>query len=178
MDRGRRRRVVSTFRRKTFATKSLGQFGTSIASQMCSILPTLEARLQCHQGQRRERIELRPAIITTNYDVLAESGLNAGLPRGAEKLRCFYPGFKDPNIELASSGFKRQSPTIFEDDPIAPMADGLVPIIKLHGSVNWFRTSKSDPPDQWLAFQNFGSREPGQFCGINKAGLSAQRTRP
>jgi hypothetical protein len=115
--------------------------------------------------------ELRPAIITTNYDVLAESGLNAGLPRGAEKLRCFYPGFKDPNIELASSGFKRQSPTIFEDDPIAPMADGLVPIIKLHGSVNWFRTSKSDPPDQWLAFQNFGSREPGQFCGINKPGF-------
>jgi hypothetical protein len=117
--------------------------------------------------------ELIPAIITTNYDVLCECGLNHGLPPGAPRHKCFYPGFDDQNIEPAQSGFKRQA-TGSSPEFVDGVASGRIPIVKLHGSVNWFEAeelSKRTRKKEWLAFQRFGfvpGQGEGHLCGINK----------
>jgi hypothetical protein len=134
--------------------------------------PALGKVLQSIKTQQAK--ELIPAIITTNYDVLCECGLSWGLPPGATRHKWFYPGFDDQNIESGGTGFKRQatggSPKFMDG-----VASGRIPIVKLHGSVNWFEakelSKRARKKKEWLAFQRFGFVSvppPGRLYGINK----------
>ena len=66
--------------------------------------------------------DLIPVVITTNYDLVVEKALIN---------KFFYPGLRIPD-----------NPVIASDNVLLQAANpGLIPIIKLHGSVNWYSTS-------------------------------------
>ena len=74
-----------------------------------------------------------PVIITTNYDLQLEKVLSR---RRGTALDSYYPGFKQhsetvslslPTNEIAANGIPAQG----------------IPLIKLHGSANWFEIGKS-----------------------------------
>ena len=67
-------------------------------------------------------------VVTTNYDILAERGL-----RLKSKPRLSRPGFNYGEGAEQLSGASH--PGIFHGRP--PVAEGTVPILKLHGSVSW-----------------------------------------
>ena len=67
-------------------------------------------------------------VMTSNYDVLAERGL-----RLSPRPRVPRPGFHYGNGPEQLSG--RSHPGIFHSPPL--IAEGTVPILKLHGSVSW-----------------------------------------
>jgi hypothetical protein len=85
------------------------------------------------------KAELEPAIITTNYDLVCELAL-----RKNERERCpyYYPGFASDDrggLLFAGSSGNRG-----------------IPILKLHGSVNWFsipcfRMENKESVDHWVA---------------------------
>ena len=67
-------------------------------------------------------------VITTNYDILAERGL-----RLKSKPRLPRPGFQYGDGPVQFSGGSH--PGVFHSR--LPVAEGTVPILKLHGSVSW-----------------------------------------
>jgi NAD-dependent SIR2 family protein deacetylase len=72
---------------------------------------------------------LEPVIITTNYDLLSEKSILDATPK-EEVVGWFYPGLKQDGGHL-----------VVPDKAVAditPKVSGVVPIIKLHGSANWF----------------------------------------
>ena len=99
---------------------------------------------------RREN--LVPAVITTNYDVHLERGrLETNRPHAEPKPgdannRWFYPGFAWPVDKMERF---RQDLTVAVTEH-APDSSR-VPIIKLHGSINWFQPRGS--PAEWFALQ-------------------------
>ena len=74
-----------------------------------------------------------PAIITTNYDVLCEIGIRGE----SSEQKYFYPGFGKP------SAATRKPTTLLEEDSAVDCevrnGEDAVPVIKLHGSINWFQ---------------------------------------
>lgn len=68
------------------------------------------------------------AVLTTNYDILAERGM-----RHKERPRAARPGFNYGNgqVDLAGGGY----PSYAHIQKIT--ASGTVPLFKLHGSVSW-----------------------------------------
>jgi hypothetical protein len=80
----------------------------------------------------------RPIIITTNYDVLCEIGITSGNPH----WQYYYPGFRLPWTPTE----KNQS--VLEENVNIGIESLLgmkaVPIIKLHGSINWFQGGKGN----------------------------------
>lgn len=71
---------------------------------------------------------LRPAVVTTNYDLICE------LSTIESPFRAYYPGF---GLETNYGIVKEDAATL---TPI-PMGSDTLPVIKLHGSVNWFQTA-------------------------------------
>jgi hypothetical protein len=71
---------------------------------------------------------LHPVFVTTNYDTLIESQLRTNF---------HYPGF---------AYIHRRSCYVEDDNPGHEPAS--IPIIKLHGSVNWFQTD--DESNKWV----------------------------
>ena len=81
----------------------------------------------------REELRLKPVVITTNYDVLAEMSLS----QTTSMWKYYYPGFE------------REGRTNFllpAKEPSFVTQQNVLPIIKLHGSANWF-----DVGDTWIA---------------------------
>jgi len=76
---------------------------------------------------------LHPVVITTNYDLLCECSIGFRGTRGTNTY--YYPGFTEPDIYNRMEILKPAPSTI---DPL-PLKRECVPIIKLHGSANWFR---------------------------------------
>ncbi|WP_254512584.1 SIR2 family protein [Anatilimnocola floriformis] len=89
-----------------------------------------------------ENAGLNLSIITTNYDLVCEASL-------VNEMRCFvYPGFEKLTDRLTSE--LKQPVNIYPD-----VDKNVIPIIKLHGSVNWFQGKK-----KWGAFNGIDSRIP------------------
>ena len=108
----------------------------------------------------RTRLNLRPAVITTNYDVLCEVGSQSVTENARQTVTpCFYPGFGQLQI-----GGNRALAQTDEDSFDAAIAGGLVPIIKLHGSVNWFEKQDGN---SWHAAEMFGMYEQRLPMGIS-----------
>jgi hypothetical protein len=82
----------------------------------------------------------RPVVLTTNYDVLCEIGIS----QKNSEWSYYYPGFDPPWSKGANDRTGKPRP-IWPlkqdiDVPLEPTdMKKAVPIIKLHGSVNWFR---------------------------------------
>ena len=81
----------------------------------------------------RNGLHLTPVLVSTNYDVVQEVGIEAG------GLQYFYPGFKPPweaaswfSEEVGGHGGPWTAP------------DTAVQMIKLHGSVNWFNINEGE----------------------------------
>jgi NAD-dependent SIR2 family protein deacetylase len=88
---------------------------------------------------------LRTTLITTNYDLIAESALTSG------KLEFSYPGFRFRGGSSSGRlGFVPAAATTEEP--------GIVDVIKLHGSVNWFVIG-----NDWYCSKAIHN-EPGQPC--------------
>lgn len=88
--------------------------------------------------KRVEAAQLKPVVITTNYDLIAETALSMA-PDGRLESGCHtYPGF---GREHGASGCIR----VVDELPRKPSEYfDATPVIKLHGSVNWFRAEFSD----------------------------------
>ncbi len=84
----------------------------------------------------RTRLNLKPAVITTNYDVLCEVG-SWTITENANQIiaPCFYPGFGQHKLEMGTDRVLHQDDQDYYETGIA---GGSTPIVKLHGSVNWF----------------------------------------
>jgi hypothetical protein len=82
----------------------------------------------------------RPVVLTTNYDVLCEFGIR----QNNSDWSYYYSGF-DPPWSKGAKDHKGKPRPIWPlkqdiDGPLEPTdMEKAVPIIKLHGSVNWFR---------------------------------------
>lgn len=75
------------------------------------------------------------AVVTTNYDILAERGIRA-VPHQPGKYRVrpgFNYGIPNERLEVRRGAF-----TSLKGEPVLR---GSVPIFKLHGSVNWLESS-------------------------------------
>lgn len=83
---------------------------------------------------------LRSVMVTTNYDCLWEHALTN--VRGNEPWDYYYPGFFFPWHHETGHKHPFADGILWEwaDEGIEPRRQhNVVPIIKLHGSVNWFR---------------------------------------
>lgn len=96
---------------------------------------------------------LTPVIITTNYDLLCEAalgfhGMEDAAQRSRPRFAAYYPGFKAPTFGY---GHDNEVLTVSDESltelPLSHKNLHLVPIIKLHGSVNWFSINQK----QWVA---------------------------
>jgi hypothetical protein len=110
-------------------------------------------------SQIREYLDLKVAIITTNYDVLCEVGLNHQFNRKGSHSDSIYPGFLSGNVGAQSEGIISTGAA----PSLGNRPRTTVPIIKLHGSINWFETQEAK---RWYAFCAFGKKN-GQAFGIN-----------
>jgi hypothetical protein len=88
------------------------------------------------------------AIVTTNYDLTAEQTVGIHLNAIAGSPGFHYAGIKN-TVHPTSSGFDRNSD---------PSPTGLIPLAKLHGSLNWTLTNDHVEvfPDLRPAFRNKG----------------------
>ncbi len=115
---------------------------------------------------------LRPVIITTNYDLLCEAALGFhGLEDTERRTRppfaSYYPGFKAPTF---GHGHENEILTISDETlgelPFSHETLGFVPIIKLHGSVNWFSINQK----HWVAtthIKGVGPLDPNHASAID-----------
>ncbi|MSR59341.1 MAG: hypothetical protein EXS05_17145 [Planctomycetaceae bacterium] len=111
---------------------------------------------------------LNPAIITTNYDVLCEIGKNVSMrphehPKPSEQgWRYYYPGFCMP--------WNSEAHELSEDERLILLNHRtsnnkqIFPIIKLHGSVNWFQ---KEPKGPYVALTSVGDTQ-GMVFGVNE----------
>lgn len=83
----------------------------------------------CHDGSEI----LKPVVLTTNYDLTCEQGIG--------DLNYYYPGFEAPWVVASKS----QSHQLVREVAIGKeqgiegtTRDGVIPVVKLHGSANWF----------------------------------------
>lgn len=90
---------------------------------------------------------LTPVFITTNYDTACESTL---WPRNFNQPHYSYVGFEHPNYSGQSHLCAHESSRELVD-----VRWPAVPVIKLHGSVNWFRIHRDT--DTWFAAHNIGA---------------------
>ena len=93
-----------------------------------------------------------PVVITTNYDVLCEIGILGDEPRWS----FFYPGFT-----LPWKAVPEKRSLLEEDATVGIEVRGVgntkvVPVIKLHGSVNWFQYDKGS---KLFATTDFGGHK-------------------
>jgi NAD-dependent SIR2 family protein deacetylase len=77
--------------------------------------------------------QVKPSIITTNYDNVCEIGIRNN------RMQFYYPGFApawQPSAETA---------WLLREERISDYSgfDKVIPVIKLHGSVNWFTYDES-----------------------------------
>jgi hypothetical protein len=88
------------------------------------------------------------AIVTTNYDLTAEQTVGISLNAIAGSPGFHYAGIEN-TVHPLSSGFDRGSD---------PSPTGLIPLAKLHGSLNWSLTDDrvNVYPDLRAAFRNKG----------------------
>jgi hypothetical protein len=121
---------------------------------------------------RIQALDLRTAIITTNYDVLCEVGSTNISSSSQAVPKCFYPGFEEHDIHVAQERVLRQSDS---DLYSSRVERGLVPIIKLHGSINWFETEATSNPN-WYALEFFGARGGAAF-GLNHPSFAVDEVR-
>lgn len=98
---------------------------------------------------------LRPVIITTNYDLLCEAAISLhGPPQEGSRpsFRTYYPGFSLPTL-------RGKNETLIPCEDTLEMSESVesIPIIKLHGSVNWFIFNGT----KWAATTNvMGTQKP------------------
>jgi hypothetical protein len=87
------------------------------------------------------------AIVTTNYDLTAEQTVGISLNAIAGSPGFYYAGIRN-TVHPLSSGFDRGDPS----------PTGLIPLAKLHGSLNWSLTGDQVEafPDLRPAFRNGG----------------------
>ncbi len=72
------------------------------------------------------------AVITTNYDILAERGLRHRAMSRPTRPGFFYGGLSRPqNLKGAALPF-----SVYESERVITL-DGAIPLYKLHGSLNW-----------------------------------------
>jgi hypothetical protein len=87
------------------------------------------------------------AIVTTNYDLTTEQTVGISLNAIAGSPAFHYAGIQN-TVHPLSSGFDRGSD---------PTPTGLIPLAKLHGSLNWSLTDRVEIfPDLRPAFRNGG----------------------
>ena len=87
------------------------------------------------------------AIVTTNYDLTIEQTVGISLNAVAGSPGFYYAGIEN-TVHPLSSGFDRGSD---------PSPTGLIPLAKLHGSLNWSLTDRVEVyPDLRAAFRNGG----------------------
>jgi hypothetical protein len=87
------------------------------------------------------------AIVTTNYDLTTEQTVGIGLNAIAGSPGFHYAGIQN-TVHPLSSGFDRSR---------NPSPTGLIPLAKLHGSLNWSLTDRVEVfPDLRPAFRNGG----------------------
>lgn len=88
------------------------------------------------------------AIVTTNYDLTTEQTVGISLNAIAGSPGFYYAGIQN-TVHPLSSGFDRGSD---------PSPTGLIPLAKLHGSLNWSLTDNRVEvyPDLRPAFRNGG----------------------
>lgn len=81
-------------------------------------------------------VDLKPAIITTNYDIAGERAVSTW-DRQPGQLTFYYPGFDRPQGPCNGQvlPFQGKSSTI-------PTSKWSVPVVKLHGSVNWINAGE------------------------------------
>jgi hypothetical protein len=124
----------------------------------------------------RVALGLHAAIITTNYDVLCEVGATRVVVSSQKSPQCFYPGFREHVIQVGQERVLEHC----DDNLFTSRVDKqLVPIIKLHGSVNWFEASKSSEPEPnagWFALESFGAYEKKPF-GLNDPSFAIAEVR-
>jgi hypothetical protein len=88
------------------------------------------------------------AIVTTNYDLTTEQTVGISLNAIAGSPGFNYAGIQN-TVHPLSSGFDRGSD---------PSPTGLIPLAKLHGSLNWSLTDRVEVfPDLRPAFRNGGN---------------------
>jgi hypothetical protein len=115
---------------------------------------------------------LQPVVVTTNYDVQCEIGIDVGKSASLPITnRYYYHGFEAP-WQQSDPRFLKQT----DDDVVIPPGalpgreERAVPIVKLHGSVNWFDCGG----ESWVASKEIGDQ--GQsITGINEEEFSVGR---
>ena len=125
------------------------------------LLPNLKDLLYAALGQG-----LRPVIVTTNYDLVCETSINVGVmrPDAPRAWKYFYPGFKPPWEQHGV--FVDSDPQISVDHSIQPgLSDEFVPIVKLHGSVNWLEALETS--QKTCAITAIGDAQ-GSRTGVNE----------
>lgn len=111
----------------------------AIAWVLWDIYRVVDRRELGHLRQISDKVReagLKPVIITTNYDLVAELSLGAQTDGGFHSYHC-YPGF---NLTAELSQHSAVTERSLQD--IDNYSQG-VPIIKLHGSVNWFQVASN-----------------------------------
>ena len=110
----------------------------------------------------------RPVIITTNYDVLCEIGIQ---DEENPLWRYYYPGFKEAWMYMTpNQGLLEEDADCGIDPRTVATVDKsrVVPLIKLHGSVNWFQY---DHGTKLFATTDFGcsrNRKVRDLLGISR----------
>jgi hypothetical protein len=121
--------IWDTYRRAGSAYRSSGYAG----------IPDLQAALIAISGNGYS-----PIVITTNYDLLVEMAtLQAN---GTSGWKYYYPGFTQPSHDTMECVISTQK------NDAAPSGKYL-PVIKLHGSANWFEFPLRDT---WVASKRVG----------------------
>lgn len=112
---------------------------------------------------------LAPKIITTNYDVVVERAIG-NHPDPADRHEIYYPGFDRP-ASLFNDSFIPFNEKAGIGERIAATSTDGVPVIKLHGSVNWFTAS----PDCYAFYDAGLTRYPAatekEFSSISDPNL-------
>lgn len=101
----------------------------------------VEVETFCNMIEAIQKANLKPAIITTNYDVCIERCLQKR--RKSAPLPFVYPGFKADS---------RKPELVFSTDDALNFEESRTKIVKLHGSVSWFF---GDTDDQYIGINVF-----------------------
>ena len=83
---------------------------------------------------------LQPVIVTTNYDLVAERAIweSRKMPHASIQLSFKYPGFSSPTAPLFGKLTDWDETQAYAYDLSKAKNHVETPLIKLHGSVNWF----------------------------------------
>lgn len=100
--------------------------------------------------------KLRPVVITTNYDLVAERSIGVS---GCNSLGGFhYPGFSNPSNPGRHFRWIGDDESSAAKEAKLAVERLLVPVVKIHGSVNWFQFGDKGVQ----AFYEFGLHSGGQ----------------